>query len=91
LPSLNDSTTGICVSACPQGYYINGSVCFSCTVGCLSCLSSGFCLVYLNQSNSTSTLWNKYIALWVILIILGILLLTGVIWKLVFSRKTEAD
>lgn len=51
LPAVNDSTTGICVSTCPQGYYSNGSTCLSCSSGCLSCMSSGFCLVYNNQSD----------------------------------------
>ena len=85
LPSPLNPLTGQCVSACPQGFYLSGIVCQACPSGCLACTSPTNCIT--TNTLPTTSLWNQFIAVWVIIIVLGILLLIGICWRLLFYSK----
>jgi len=96
LPNPTNSLTGECLSSCPQGYYAaftTINVCLPCAAGCLSCSSSTFCLIYDPSTSSSSNLWKQYMAVWIIVIILGLFIIASVVWRLCFYTKpiqTEA-
>ncbi len=77
----NVLTSGQCVTACPQGYYLSGTHCFSCPSNCLACTSATDCTVSAtSKANST---FKEHLTVWIIVIIIGVLLLVGIIWRLV--------
>lgn len=89
LPNVIDPTKGgICVSSCPQGYYLSLTTCLPCISGCLSCTTSSDCSIYANSMKSYSLFQDK-IVLWIIIIILGVFLTVGIVWKLLCSPKHE--
>jgi hypothetical protein len=80
MPSATFPNTGDCVALCPQGYYLSGTACQPCQSGCLTCTNGTACT--LSTALSVTSLWQKYLTLWVILIIIGVLLLIGLLYRL---------
>lgn len=76
---------GYCVTACPPGYYISSTSCLACSSGCLSCTSASSCLLTADSVEKYS-LWKDKLALWIIIILIGIFLMGAIIWK-VFCEK----
>ena len=85
LPSKQNPQTGECVSACPQGYYLSALTCLPCSTGCLICSSGTFCNLY--EPGSSSSLWSQYMALWIVIILLGIFVIAAACWRLLFYSK----
>lgn len=82
LSNPNTLLGGECVSACPQGYYVSGSSCVACASGCLSCTSASVCLLSTSSSTPQSSLWKDKMAVWIIIIIVGVLFIGALIWCL---------
>jgi hypothetical protein len=87
LPNINALLGGFCVASCPPGYFVSGTSCSACATGCLTCTSATSCLLTVN-SGSKTTLWQKLMPLWIVLIILATLLIIGVVWKCFFDKST---
>lgn len=87
LPNINPLLGGFCVSSCPPGYYASSVACFACATGCLTCESATNCLLTASSAPQKS-LWTRLMPLWIIIIILGIFLIIGVIWKIFFDKKS---
>lgn len=83
LPSLTNPLTGICVTACPQGYFLSATfICTQCASGCLMCTSLTNCQLSLTSFSDGSNLWKDKIAIWIILILLGVVLIIGLICRM---------
>lgn len=87
MPNTNTLLGGFCVSSCPPGYYSTATACVACSAGCLSCTSASNCSVTVASTTAEDNLWTKQLPLWIILIILGVLLIFGVLWKCFFEKK----
>lgn len=87
LSNINPLLGGFCVASCPPGYFTSGISCTACATGCLTCTSATSCLLTVNSAETTS-LWQKLMPLWIILIILANLLIFGIIWKCLFDKPT---
>jgi hypothetical protein len=87
LPSKQNPLTGECVSACPQGYYLSALTCVACPSGCLVCSSATFCSLYDSTGWSSSSLWNDYMALWIVIILLGVFIIAAACWRIFFYSK----
>ena len=80
--------TGKCVTSCPVYYFLNSvnNYCEPCPSGCTTCTSSDQCISWANVE-ATNT-FTELIAVWIILIILGLLIIGLLIWKLCLARKS---
>jgi len=87
LPSPTNPLTGECVSACPQGYYSSGTTCMKCASGCLVCSSATLCTLYSPADPNYQNAWTKYLALWIIIILLGIFLIIALVWRFCIYSK----
>jgi hypothetical protein len=84
-----NALTGQCLSACPQGYYASGASCLACSSGCLACTSASSCSV--SSTPGEETLWSRFVEVWVIVLILGILLSAGIIWRIFCFKSAVAS
>lgn len=88
LPSPLNPNTGECISACPQGYYSStAGTCLACPTGCLKCIDATLCDIE-NPSSSGRNLWKDYMAVWIVIILLGVFLIVSLVWRLCFYSKT---
>jgi hypothetical protein len=88
-PYYTIPTSSVCVVTCPAYYFINtaNKYCEPCPNGCPVCTQANTCSSWdLNQN--PSNLFYDNIALWIILIVLGIVILGIIIWKCFLSKKS---
>jgi len=91
-PFYTMPATGTCITSCPAYYYINtyNNFCEPCPINCPTCLNSTTCVDW-SEGNDLKNVGRDYLAVWIILGILGLILISILLWKYCFSKKTFYD
>ncbi len=92
-PFYTMPATRTCVTSCPTNYYINtyNNYCEICALECQTCINSTDCVTWNVGYDPEDSLLKKYLSLWIILIVIGVVLIGILIWKICCSKKTFYD
>jgi hypothetical protein len=79
----------ICVFSCPTYYFLNmiNNYCEACPKGCQVCTSSDKCISWDGNSNQANSFYDL-MAVWIIIIVIGLLILGIAIWRFCFAKKS---
>jgi hypothetical protein len=88
-PYYTIPATSQCVLSCPYYYFLNAanSYCEACPSGCSACTATDQCITW-DSGVFQQNLFMDLIAVWIIIIILGLIVVGLLIWRFALASKS---